>query len=292
MDKPFCDRLTVSSPASHDAALLDVCAEFAVQLDAKPDGPKGRWLLPEGGTFFYQSRGRFAALEASGRALAALRAATLFGDYLGALGALPHRVTRLDATLDIAEPAAPFLRDLYRKGVKGQIRLSRKPVDGTEVVQYLGAPLYPGDMDTGTVYVPMRRFGSKRQYLTAYDKRQERLSKGYPDPGDLLRIEASAARDKGATLADAWDPEPLFYDIVSPDVLDKPAGVPAWVPAVETWTGGGYKPSEPRRRLEWALEGSLGAELLRLASYPGGLTDLQLWLDSVRRGRVLAGVSL
>lgn len=290
MSKPFCDRLTVTCPKSHDAALADVCREFSLQLDGVPEGPEGRWLLPGGGTFFYQSRGRFAALEASGRALASLRATEVFGDYLTSLGVLPHRVTRLDAALDLPMRAAPFLHDLYKRGVHGEVHLGRKAVPRSEVVKYFGAALYPGeDLDTGTVYVPMRRFGLKRQYLTGYDKRQERLSRGYPDPGHLLRLEASAARQKGATLADAWDPESLFYDIVSPTVLAAPEGVPAWVPSEESWSAGPVVSLPASRRLERYLEGPVGVELLRLMGAAGGPGSLLRWVSSHYPGVGAAG---
>lgn len=287
--RPFCDRLTVSVPKSHDAALKDVLNEFAIQLEAVPDRVPGKWVLRSGGTFFYSRRANWAALEASGRALADLRAARVFGDYLQALGSMPWRVTRLDAALDLPWRAAPFLHDLYARASRGAVSLGRKSVDGTEVVSYLSRPLYPGeDLDTGTVYVPAQRFGSKRQYATAYDKRQERISKGLPDPGPLLRLEAKAARQKGATLSDAWDPSALFYDIMSPDIIAKPDGVPDWSAQSDTWVGGAIPASSPLQRLDRYLEGAAGRELLALADFPGGLAAVHEWLDRVERGQALA----
>lgn len=288
----FCDRLTVTCPKGHDAALRDVCQEFAVRLDAYPEGVPGRWLLGGGGTFYYQARGRFASLEASGRALVALRQSAYLADYLMALGSLPHRVTRLDATLDIPRRAAPFLHDVYALGKSGRVYLSQKPVCGTEVSKWLGPALYPDEpLDTGTVYIPMRRYGSKRQYLTVYDKRQERLARGYADPGHLLRVEVSAARDKLATLSDAWDPTALFYDVAAPSVLPKPPSAPGWVPGAGGWSGEGYAPASPPTRLRRLLEGPLGVELLRAADYPGGLADIRHWLGTVEKGHILGGGS-
>jgi hypothetical protein len=288
MAKPFCDRLTVSVPASHDAALKDVLSEYAIQLQAVPDSQPGYWRLPSGGSFFYRKRRSYASLEASARTLADLRAIGAFGEYLQALGALPWRVTRLDATLDIPRDAAPFLEALYQKAKAGGVSLGRKAVLGSEVVRITSSPLY-GDRqgDTGTVYVPSKRFGAKRQYVTGYDKRQEVLSRGGADPGPLLRIEASAARQKGATLSDAWDPTALFYDIVSPDILAKPDGVPDWEPQPETWAGGGMPTAGPRARLDRYLSGSAGEALLAMASYPGGLSDIRHWLAQVERSRLL-----
>lgn len=289
MSKPFCDRLTVSVPASHDAALQDVLSEYAIQLKAVPDSRPGYWSLPSGGSFFYRKRQAYASLEASARALADLRALGVFGEYLQALGALPWRVTRLDATLDLPRDAAPFLETLYQRAKAGGVSLGRKAVLGSEVVRITSSPLYgDGSGDTGTIYVPSKRFGAKRQYVTAYDKRQEVLSRGGRDPGPLLRIEASAARQKGATLGDAWDPTALFYDIVSPDILPKPDGVPDWEPQAETWEGGGLPTAGPRARLDRYLSGSAGDALLAMASYPGGLADIRDWLARVERSQQLA----
>ena len=289
MPKPFCDRLTVSVPQSHNAALKDVLEEFAILLDAVPDRVPGKWTLRSGGTLFYSRRKNWAALEASGRALADLRSKRVFGDYLQALGAMPWRVTRLDAALDLPQRAAPFLHDLYGRASKGAVSLGRKAIKGVEVVSYLSRPLYDGEsLDTGTVYVPSRKFGLKRQYVTAYDKRQERIARGLPDPGPLLRIEAIASRQKGATLSDAWDPSALFYDIVSPDILPRPADVPDWSPQDGSWSGGAVSPSSPLQRLDRYLEGAAGRELLELADFPGGIAAIREWLDRVERGHALA----
>lgn len=286
---PFCDRLTVSVPASHNAALADVAREFGIALDGVPVDPDGLWRLPGGGTLYYQSRAKFASLEASGRALASLRAGFLFGDYLSSLGALPHRVTRLDATLDIPVRSAPELHRVYQLGKAGVLRQGRKAIKGVEVVKYLSAALYPGeDLDTGSVYVPMRKFGPKRQYLTLYDKRQERLAKGYDDPGDLLRIEASAARQKGATLSDAYRPESIFWDMVPPEVWAPPSsGVSPWTPSDEAWSGGKVQPLNSRDRLLRYLSSAAGRELVRLADFPGGLGCVRDWLASVEKGQAL-----
>ena len=287
--KPFCDFLTVSVPKSHDAALKDVVHEFAIVLEAVPDRSPGTWNPRSGGLFRYSQRKNWAALEASGCVLAALRAKRVFGDYLQALGSMPWRVTRLDAALDLPRRAAPFLHAIYARGSKGDISLGRKAVVGTEVLQYFSEPLYPGErLRTGTVYVPAQRFGLKRQYATVYDKRQERIRRGFPDPGPLLRLEAKAGRQKGATLSDAWDPTALFYDIMSPDIIAKPDGVPDWSPQADTWAGEAVPASSPLQRLDRYLEGAAGRELLALADFPGGIEAIHQWLDRVERGRSLA----
>lgn len=285
MSKPFCDRLTVSVPRSHDAALRDVQREFGASLGGRPDPRRaGLCLVPGGGALFYQARSRFAVLEASGVVLASLRSLGIYADYLGALGVLPHRVTRLDATLDLSIRAAPVVHDLYARAKAGCIALGRKMLPAGDARAILSKPLYPDeDLDTGSVYLPPRSVGLRRHYFTAYDKRQERLAKGYPDPGPLLRLEASAARQKGATLADAWDAGPLFWDIVSPDIWPAPDGVEPWAPQALGWSAGPYQGATPAARLDRYLEGPAGQELLRLADFPGGLAALRAWVARVEK---------
>jgi hypothetical protein len=293
MPSPHCDRLTVTVPRSHDAALRDVQAETGLMLSATPS-PKipGLWVLPEGGTLLYTVRPGFAMLEASGRALTALRAAHVFGDYLSALGALPHRVSRLDAALDIPIRSAPELHRIYALGKGGMISLSRKRLQPTEVGQWFSPALYPDEpLDTGSVYLPKKAEGTKRQYATVYDKRQERLARGYPDPGPLLRLEAVAARGKGATLGDAWDPTGIFWDIIAPDIWPCPPDTPAWASGAHPWVGEGLVPTSVAVRLDRYLEGPAGAELVRLAGFPSGLAVIRAWIDRVEAGLHLAGGS-
>jgi hypothetical protein len=224
-------------------------------------------------------------LEASGRALAALRATHIFGDYLSALGALPHRVSRLDAALDFPIPAAPELHRIYGLGKRGLISLSRKRLQPTEVGQWFSPALYPDEpLDTGSVYLPKKSEGTKRQYATAYDKRQERLTRGCQDPGPLLRLEAVAARGKGATLGDAWDPTAIFWDIIAPDIWPCPPDTPSWVSGACPWQGGGLVPTSAAVRLDRYLEGPAGAELVRLAGFSGGLGAIRSWLARVEAG--------
>jgi hypothetical protein len=292
MSRAICDRLTVTVPCSHDAALRDVAADFAVTLDGLPGRVPGLWQLPGGGTFMYMSKSWGAALEASGQALAALRTVGHLADYLQALGSLPHRVSRLDSNIDLPIPAAPFLHDLYAKGRAGRIQFGRKALPGNLVRAIFSNALYPGEpLDTGTVYMPMKRDAHLTQYGLAYDKRQERIERGCPDPGPLLRLEAIAARGKGATLSDAWDPASLFYSIMSPTVITAPSGMSPWSPAEFVWEGSSRAAASPSVRLTRYLDGSAGRALLEVAGHASGIAEIRSWLDAVEKGRALAGGS-
>lgn len=238
-------------------------------LGGVPTKP-GTWSLPHGGTFHYRAWPLAATLEASGAALRALRDVGSFGNYLMDLGELPVRVTRLDATLDVVERAAPVVHRLYAKAKQGRVRLSRKAVDKTAVVMMKGPALYDGEpLDTGTVYIPSRRSSRADQYATVYDKRQERLDKGYKDPGPLTRYEATAARGLGATLGDAYDPTAIFWHIMAPDIMHAPPNVPPWTPATETWRAGVSAPPTPAEKLQRFLDGPAGLQLAKLAGFKG-----------------------
>jgi hypothetical protein len=285
--RPFCDRLTVSVPRTRDAALKDVGDFYGSALGGVPTKP-GLWLLPMGGTFCYRVWPSAATLEASGRALRALREADLFGGYLMDLGQLPLRVTRLDAALDLPKPAAAELHRLYDKAVTGRVRLSRKAVDKSAVVKVFSRPRYDGEpLDTGTVYIPSRRRSRSDQYVTVYDKRQERLAKGCDDPGPLTRYEATAARGLGATLGDAYDPTAIFWHIVAPDIMKAPPGVPQWTPGGETWHLGPKTPPTPAERLQRFLDSPAGIQLAKLADFDGAERVILAFLVRARAG--LAG---
>jgi hypothetical protein len=272
-ERPFCDRLTVSAPRTHDAALKDVGESYGSALGGMLMRP-GMWTLPMGGSF-----------EASGAALRALREAHIFGDYLMALGELPIRVTRLDATLDLPQRAAPEIHRLYDKAVKGRVRLSRKAVDKSAVVQMFSRPRYDGEpLDTGTVYIPSRRLSRADQYVTVYDKRQERLSRGCDDPGPLTRYEATAGRGLGATLGDAYDPTAIFWHIMAPDILQAPPGVPQWTPGGETWRVVPKTPPTPAERLQRFLDGPAGIQLAKLTDFDGANRMLLAFLARARAG--------
>ncbi len=55
-----------------------------------------------------------------------------------------------------------------------------------------------------------------------------RLSKGFPDPGPLYRIEMRVKSKIGATLRDAWDPTCLFYHLASPALIAAPPNIQHW----------------------------------------------------------------
>jgi hypothetical protein len=167
---------------------------------------------------------RVGVLGLSGGALEVLRNGCLLGPLLVDVGSsLPHRVTRLDLARDEKRDAVPSLRRIYTAGRRGQVSLSRKSVPASAVTKYVAPSVYGGP-DTGTVYLGG---ADARVRGCVYDKRQERLQKGHPDPGPWLRLEVRV-RGVGVTLRDVIDPEPAFYHFAAPSLCLRPPGVAAW----------------------------------------------------------------
>lgn len=282
MSAVFVDRLTVTVGKDHSGALSDVWEEFGVEVGAVPELRAGLYRTPDGqGTLRYHGGGVFASLEASGAFLGLLRATGAWMHYLDALGALPVRVTRLDATKDVVERSAPVLAELYARAREGRISLSRKSVPGHHCRKLFGPAAYEGEpLDTGTVYIPSRRHSRADQYATVYDKRNERVGKGFPDPGPLTRYEAGIGRGFGASLADVSDPTPIFCRVMCPDILTVP-DAPAWVPGEDiAWRQGPRPPNLPHRRLARMLEDPF---FVRLAQLAGSLDAYEAVLASLFR---------
>jgi hypothetical protein len=218
---PTSDWLTVSIPKDTARLVLADVRSLVSDVPGVAAWPDGGWRFGSGGLIRATSRGLVGVISCSGSALVELRAAAVFGAYLRAMSSESHRVTRLDAALDLAIPAPPFLNDLYARANRGEVRLSHKLAPAK---RWVG--LNAVGEETGTVYLGGH---TAKVRLVAYDKRQERLDKGLPDPGPWLRVELRGSSDLGISLRDAWEPSPFFWHYCS-GVLPCPSGVPAWVP--------------------------------------------------------------
>ena len=227
--KPFCDFLGVTVPAeSWDALRLDVAAELdGVGMAVEVDEPRTvLWRSPDGyGTVKASRVGKVWSLGTSGSVCAGLRLVGRFNDYLAAIGTRPHRVTRLDASVDVPVDAAPIVAEVTRAGRAGALTLTRQSIKPADVTSFTGVRV--DGAITGTVYLGPRR-GNAR--MVVYDKRHERLSRKLPDVGDLTRYELRLRASSGITLRDASDPAPVFWHHAAPGFLPLPPDAPSWVP--------------------------------------------------------------
>jgi hypothetical protein len=171
---------------------------------------------------FGRSRGSMRA-SFSGAACSLFRDLGLWSELLSELSSVPHRVTRVDAALDLPMDGADLVDLMRRRYPSGTANLSRKASPTSSMLA-----VRPSDgRETGTWYVGNHKRG--RYTARVYDKAWEALQKR----GELLpptaRVEVTAkGGDSGATLRDAAEPAALFWHLASPAILDAPEGAPVW----------------------------------------------------------------
>lgn len=197
---------------------------------------------------FGPSRGSMRA-SFSGAACRLLRGLQLWDNCLSELASVPHRVTRVDAALDLAMDGAELVDAMRQRYPSGQVNLSRKAVSTSVLLA-----VRPSDgRETGTWYAG--RHTRARFTARVYDKAWEALQKRGEHLPPTARVEVTAAGgDSGATLRDAAMPAALFWHIASPCLLRAPEGSPVWTPNQDLgWTAPprAFDPAEVlRRRVE------------------------------------------
>lgn len=180
---------------------------------------------------FGLSRGAMR-VSASGAACGLLRDLGLWDAYLSELSSSPHRVTRVDAALDLPMDGADLVGLMRQRYPSGSVNLSRKAVPTSALLA-----VRPSDgKETGTWYAGRRT--RARYTARVYDKAWEALQKRGELMPPTARVEVTAAGgDSGATLRDAAMPAALFWHIASPSLLDAPEGIPVWTPNQDLgWT--------------------------------------------------------
>ncbi len=267
------DYLNITVPFGESADITDVVLEAvaAALPHPRPNIPNV-WDIgtigKQVGTMKLYRRGEVFIISFSGLALLFLRANECFGNLLWAFANRPHRVSHLDAALDLpGVEASPIVLDLYRQGIaRGGYRLSQRlaPVDSHFGIGKHGT-------ETGTVYVGAK---DARISLAVYDKREEQVKKGRLDPGPMIRYEM---RFRGGsdgvplTLRDAADPTAVFWHYMPPVILRPARGVsiPEWVKSDDV----GYRlpprvPRTPEEILRRWVE-NVGMDGLKLADAVG-----------------------
>ena len=209
---------------------------------------------------FGPSRGSLRA-SFSGAACAALREQGTWPDVLSELSSVPHRVTRVDAALDLAIDGADMVDLMRQRYPSGQVNLSRKAV-ATSVV----LAIRPSDgRETGTWYAG--RHTKARFTARVYDKAWEALQKRGESLPPRTRVEVTASGgDSGATLRDAAEPAALFWHLASPAILDAPEGAPVWTPNRDLGWVAPTKPFDPAALLKRRVESLAMLDALALVA--------------------------
>lgn len=225
----ICDWLDVTfdpenSPLRELTGWLLFHGFFASSATETETGSKTAWEAPDGSKSLHiHSCSAFARVSASGSILAFLRANNRLLEYCSILASCPHRVTRLDAALDIPKDGADWLADWRASHPEPSFPLYRNKLP----VTYMTCIREDG-RESGTVY-----FGHRtRARITArvYDKALQvyQQSDGRAIMQPTTRIEVT--RRKDATLRDACEPTAMFWSIAGA-IIDRPANVPEWVTA-------------------------------------------------------------
>jgi len=228
----FCDWLDVT--CSPDDSFLDDLALWLNQkyfFVAYSDKSVTRYVTPDQrGSAMLERKHNFHKASLSGVVLDHLRSIDCLGELLGLLGSVRHKVTRLDAALDVWTDCAPVLRKLERKFPDGRVNLSRKALKVTQLYSVRD----DGKL-SGTWYVGHRT--SARVTARVYDKQLEALEKRGEAILPCTRYELTFRKDHGCSLQDALVPHSLFYQYASPTLLKSPEGAPGWVSDPEGWKG-------------------------------------------------------
>lgn len=214
----ICDWLDVTH-SLEDTPLAEVRL-LLLSWDAEALAPD-YFRLGAGGAVKLEKRGGFTRVSLSGAAVAHLRDTGRWMDLLGLLSSSPHRVTRLDAALDLPVDGADSIAEMRRRYSGGEVNLGRKALKTTCLLA-----VRPDGRETGTWYAGHR--SKARATARVYDKAWERLQRAGVAVPPCTRYEVTVKKDYGATLRDAAEPERLFWHVASPALLEAPVGVPSW----------------------------------------------------------------
>jgi hypothetical protein len=295
---PFADYCNVTFPGPEFDEAGPRILEVVYACGATAECPGRIWLGK--GVVKHGRKFGVGWVSASGAALAGLRAAGLFREYLGAIAMAPHRVTTLHATIDVAEDGARAVHRIYRRALRGVVRFTRKAVPASQVSRVSRAAHVDG-RQTGTVYI-----GSRKRDVSGkvYDKRNQLLDVvvgehgadasviALNDPGPLTRYEMQFGRHVGCTLRDVEDPGPLFWHHAGGALLPRPAGVLPWVAGAEGFVMPDRLEVDHVRQLELLLENS--PDIHRMVSLADIISPREgrRWLCSKLERMQLPGAAL
>lgn len=286
LNEPFCDWLDITfSPEAFDYTefCLAICDIYPHFSEKKHKDPSSHLLLAGSGTLLISFKKTFIRLSLSGGALATLRDAGSFLPLLGWVSDFPHRVTRIDVSLDMAKSGGHVVSDLwnrYKDGVSiGQRSLSTSTITAVD----------DRKRTTGTFYAGYKSKATRT--FKVYDKRWELFSKSGIIIADRTRYEFTMRGGKSLTHAqpsirDAATPEALFWDMAK-SILKAPKGVSEWSDtSMAPWSYDRPEGLTTWQKLTALLESS--ADIARINSYAAELGEpgLKMVLSAVSKGIV------
>jgi len=166
----------------------------------------------------------------------------------------PHKITRLDASMDVYGDAAPVIQGLWNRYQQGPVNLSGKPVKCSAILSaredgQVSGTFYAGDMKR--VEVGARVYDKK---LEEWDRRRTQIP-----PTTRYEI---VIRTGAVTVGDFLNPAPVFWHYAVPGLLPSmPAGGRSWTPGNDfTWSAGPRKPVNYAQRITDTLAFSVDLE--------------------------------
>lgn len=222
----FCDWLDVTTPPDREHDLRAslgplICGAGGSKLSDE------LYELGGGKVKIGLLRGVFR-VSVSGACINILKIQGLWGNFLFELGDGPHRVTRLDAAVDLDIDGADAIDSLQSAHPRGQVRLSRRPIAVSELLK-----TRPDGRKTGTWYAGHR--SAAEITCRVYDKAWQMLEVFKQEIPPRTRVELTVR--KGCTLRDAYEPERVFWHYIAPAILERPQNVPEWSSGwAEGWT--------------------------------------------------------
>jgi hypothetical protein len=269
--EPFCDKLTVTTPAGSEKFVVENFEAFSTRFFMERSN-ETCYRSASNGSLTWGQRGGVTWYTTSGSFLSDLRAFKALDEYLCCFYSHPdnpqleHRVTHLDATVDQYCYAPTALQSALDKGLAGEVKFTRKAVSPHDVKTFMSMCEYDDSgLLTGSIY-----FGGSKARVRSkmYDKRQQMLQMKRKEIPDTTRHELSVKADAGVTLKDASSPKALFYHFYPSNLLSKIAA-PEWVPGETGYTVDRYE-SMPAMKLKTRVQCSneVGA-ILKLASQSG-----------------------
>ena len=221
---PFSDYVNITVGNGDKEYVLEALSPI-LDLYGCTQVCEGLYSMPnKSGTLKVSTRHAITTFSASGQFLANLRSNKMLDSFLTVFSDFSHNVSMLHATVDFSVDAPSALREIYSLATSGNFYLSRKAMNPKHVTKFMG--MDSDGVETGTV-----NLGYKANYdiwAKAYDKRHERLSKGFDDCGPMLRIEIALQTDVGASLRDVSNPHDIFYQYASKSLVESPKGFTGW----------------------------------------------------------------
>lgn len=222
----FCDWLDITAPPDEGERLGPalgalLCEAGAMKLT------DDLYELNGGKVKLGYMRGVYR-VSISGNCIQLLVPMGYWGNVLSLIADGPHRVTRLDAAMDIGLDGADAIELMQGAYPRGLVRLSQRPIKVTEMLSTRS-----DGRKTGTWYAGHR--SGAEITCRVYDKAFQLLeTRGEVCPP---RTRAELTVRRGATLRDAMEPERLFWHYMSPAILSRPTDVPEWSSGwAEGWT--------------------------------------------------------